>query len=306
LEKPATHSIGEVTAVIQTVRRTDRIVQVGLQQRSGAHFRSAVEAVRSGAIGTVRLAKAWTVHRRTPTLPAAETTPPNAVHYDLWLGPAPARRFHPSRFHYHWRWFWDYGTGELGNWGVHLLDIARWGLGVGLPTRIAAAGGNYGLSGEHETPDTLVVQYDYGDKTIVWEHRQWSDHGIEGRSAAVAFYGNAGTLIVDRGGWKIYDSREPRIADTSDQLRAHLRNFVDCIKSDQTPVADIQTAAVSTILGHLGNIAYRIGREIHFDAERLDFPSDPAAAALLRRPDRPPWGTLTTDACPSEASSRQS
>ena len=288
LEKPVSHTIAEATRIVEAAKRYDRVIQSGLQQRSGQHFQSAVELVRSGELGAVRLAKAWTVHRRKPIGKGREVAIPDEVDYDLWLGPAPIRPFESTRFHYDWRWFWDYGTGELGNWGVHMLDVARWGLDVELPSRIAASGGKYCFRDDQETPDTLVVQYSFPEKTIVWEHRQWSDHGIEGRSAAVAFYGEHGTLIVDRGGWKVYDSRQARTSDTSDQLRPHLRNFVDCIKSRQTPIADIVTGATSAVLCHLGNVAYRLNREVQFDPALLTFHDD-QANTLLHRTYREPW-----------------
>jgi len=289
VEKPVSHNVREGLQMVAAARRTDRVVQSGLQQRSGSHFQKAVEFVRSGRLGTVHLAKAWTVHRRKPIGRKRDGAPPDGVDYDLWLGPAPARPFNANRFHYNWHWFWDYGTGELGNWGVHMLDIARWGLGVDLPTRVSAAGGRFHFDDDQETPDTLVVHYAYPGATIVWEHRLWSTHGLEGRSAAAAFYGEAGTLVVDRGGWKVYDLAETIASDTSEQAVAHLRNFIDCIKTRSRPVADIETGHVSSALCHLGNIAYRVGHEVTFAPEAASFGSDRAANVLLSRSYRTPW-----------------
>ena len=246
VEKPVSHNVREGQQMVAAARRSGRVVQSGLQQRSGTHFQSAVDFVRSGKLGAVHLAKAWTVHRRKPIGRKRDSVPPDGVDYDLWLGPAPLRAFNANRFHYNWHWFWDYGTGELGNWGTHMLDVARWGLGVGLPTRISASGGRFHFDDDQETPDTLVVQYAYPRATIVWEHRLWSTHGVEGRSAAAAFYGEAGTLVVDRGGWKVYDLAETIASDSSEQPIAHLRNFVDCIKNRSRPAADIETGHVSS------------------------------------------------------------
>ena len=133
VEKPVSHSIAEGTAMLAAAEKHGRIVQCGLQQRSGAHFQSAIDVVRSGQIGNVRLAKAWSVHRRQSIGRTVDGSPPQGVDYDLWLGPAPQQPFNSNRFHYHWRWNWDFGTGELGNWGTHLLDIARWGLESSFP-----------------------------------------------------------------------------------------------------------------------------------------------------------------------------
>jgi predicted dehydrogenase len=289
VEKPVSHNVREGQQMVAAARRSGRVVQSGLQQRSGTHFQSAVDFVRSGKLGAVHLAKAWTVHRRKPIGRKRDSVPPDGVDYDLWLGPAPLRAFNANRFHYNWHWFWDYGTGELGNWGTHMLDVARWGLGVGLPTRISASGGRFHFDDDQETPDTLVVQYAYPRATIVWEHRLWSTHGVEGRSAAAAFYGEAGTLVVDRGGWKVYDLAETIASDSSEQPIAHLRNFIDCIKSRSRPAADIETGHVSSALCHLGNIAYRVGREVTFYPEAATFGSDREACLLLSREYRSPW-----------------
>lgn len=281
VESPSTHLIAEGPAMIQAASRLNRIVQVGLQQRSGSHFHSAIEFLRSGKLGNVNLAKAWIVHRRKPIGHKLDCDAPMQVDYAKWLGSAPVRNFNPNRFHFNWRWFWDYGGGELAHWGVHMLDVARWGLGVEYPQRISAVGGKFAFDDDQETPDTLAVQYGFGQKTILWEHRLWSSHGIEGRSSGVAFHGDAGTLVIDRGGWKVYDHRENITSDASDLLGAHLRNFVDCVKSRSTPVADLQVGNVSSVMCHLGNIAYRMQREVTFDPARLDFGSDIDANRLL-------------------------
>lgn len=262
VEQPLAHSIAEGERIVDAARRTGRIVQTGLQQRSGAHFRSAVELVRSGGIGRVRLAKAWAVHRRKSIGRHGDAPVPAGVDYRRWLGPAAERPFNANRFHHNWRWFWDYGSGELGIWGVHMLDVARWGLGVGLPLRVAASGGHLYLDDDRQAPDTLSVQYTYPDAAIHWEHRLWSNRAPEGRTAAAAFYGDNGTLIVDRGGWKVYDRRDSLTADASEQQVAHLRNFIDCIHTRRTPDADAITGQASCTLCHLGNIAYRLGREV--------------------------------------------
>lgn len=289
VESPVTHTIEEGARLLETARETGRVVQCGLQQRSGEHFRAAVELIRSGELGAVRLAKAWVSHRRKPIGFKADGPAPSDLDYDAWLGPAPGRSFHPNRCHHNWQWFWDYGSGELGVWGVHLLDVARWGLGVGLPNRVSASGGKHYLRDDRETPDTLTVQFSYPGAGIVWEHRQWTNHGIEGRSAAVAFFGDRGTLIVDRGGWKVYGRRENLTAEATELQPAHLRNFIDSVRSRRTPVADIEVGRQSSALCHLGNIAYRLDREIIFDPEAMNFGWDGEANSLLACEHRSPW-----------------
>jgi predicted dehydrogenase len=289
VEKPVSHSLAEGPAMIAAAQYYRRVVQSGLQQRSGDHFRSAVEYVRSGKLGSVHLAKAWTVHQRKAIGFKKNVAVPAGVDYDLWLGPAPSRPFNPNRFHYNWHWFWDYGTGELGNWGVHLLDVARWGLGVEFPTQVSAIGGKHYFHDDQQTPDTLLVNYAYPGKTITWEHRLWSSHGMEGRSAAVAFCGDRGTLIVDRGGWKVYGQKESVATGPSELLEPHLRNFVECVKARTVPACSIEIGHVSSALCHLGNIAYRVGRSIQVNPASGTISEDTAAGQLTRREYRAPW-----------------
>ncbi len=245
VETPVTHRLYESTAVIESARRHQRIVAAGLQQRSGSHFQSAVRLVQSGQLGKVTLAKAWFVQRRQPIIEVAPTQPPAGVDYAAWLGPAAERAFAANRFHFHWRWFRDYGSGELGVWGSQLLDIARWGLNVDRPERVLAVQGDRVWNDAAETPDSLHVQFDCGGSTVIWEHRSWSNHAPEGRTAGVAFFGERGTLVVDRGGWKVYDSAESLTSDGSEQLTPHLADFIDCVKTRRTPIADLETGIVS-------------------------------------------------------------
>ncbi|MFN0056040.1 MAG: Gfo/Idh/MocA family protein [Planctomycetales bacterium] len=289
VEKPVSHSLEEGPAMLAVAQETGRIIQSGLQQRSGAHFQSAVEFVRSGQLGAVHLAKAWTVHQRKSIGSRPDCSPPPGVNYDLWLGPARERPFNPNRFHYNWHWFWEYGTGELGNWGVHLLDVARWGLNVGLPHQVAATGGKHYFQDDQQTPDTLHVNYAYPGCTITWEHRLWSGYGQEGRSAAVAFHGDRGTLIVDRGGWKVYGQRDSHSAEPGELLPPHLQNFIDCVKSRNQPTGDLATGVISSALCHLGNAAYRIGRSLQVHPETGMICRDPAAQALAVSDYRSPW-----------------
>ena len=289
VEKPISHNIIEGERMIEAARNYQRVVQTGIHQRSGSHFQSAVEFVRSGKLGRVNLAKAWTIHKRKPIGFKHDAKTPDGVDYEMWLGPAPKRAFNSNRFHYNWHWFWDYGTGEMGNWGVHMLDIARWGLGVELPTRVSASGGKFYFHDDQQTPDTHLVQYDFSDKRITWEHRLWSSHGTEGRSAAAAFYGDQGTLVVDRSGWKVYDLKETITSDSSEQARTHHRNFIDCIKSRQTPTSDIEIGHFTSVMCHLGNISYRLGREIAFDPQQRNFGNDSEANILLGREYSKKW-----------------
>lgn len=262
VEAPIGQSLDEVDQLTTAVSESGRVVQVGLQQRSGLHFQTAIQAIQQGVIGRVRMARAWVVHRRKPIGQKLEAAPPKGVDYAAWLGPAEARPFHPNRFHQNWQWYWDYGGGELSRWGVHFLDVAAWGLGVDLPNRVLATGGIFELEDDRETPDTLTVHYEYPGAAIQWEHRQWSSHGIEGRTAGTAFYGSEGTLVVDRGGWKVYDRKDSLTADATDLLGPHIANFLDCVRTRAIPNAPIEVGQRASRLVHLGNLAYRRGTSV--------------------------------------------
>lgn len=266
VETPACHFGGEAAQMIEAARTNQRIVAVGLPQRSGQHFQSAIRLVQSGQLGQVTLAKAWFVQRRQPLAPALPAEPPAGVNFESWLGPAPQRPFLEHRFHYHWRWFWEHGNGELGVWGSQLLDVARWGLDVAWPQRVASTNGRRVIADDAETPDALQVQFDCGDKTVIWEHRTWSNHAPEGRTAAVAFFGERGTLVVDRGGWKVYDSKESLTSDASELTLPHLADFLAAVKERRAPVADLEIGTVSARWGQLAAISHRVGREVQVDA----------------------------------------
>ena len=262
--------------------RTGRVVQCGVQERSGTAYADAINFLHQGRLGSVKLARAWVVHRRKPIPPKADSATPADFDYSTWLGHLPARPFNLNRSHFNWRWFWDYGGGELSHWGGHLLEVARWGLNAGWPERITAAGGKYAFQDATETPDTLLVQYAFADRTVQWEHRLWSGHAPEGRSSAVAFHGTRGVLVIDRGGWKVYDGEAAGGACSSADLdREHLLNFLSCVRSRQTPNCSLANSLISTGWCHLGNIAYRVGREVRFDPQSGICRDDALATQLV-------------------------
>ena len=287
VETPATHHAAEGAWMLETARRTQRVVQVGLQQRSGAHFQSAIRLIHSGKLGKIASAKAWFVQKRQPLAASTSSEPPTGVDFNAWLGPAPERAFAVHRFHYHWRWCWDYGSGDLGLWGSQFLDIARWGLNVSWPQRVAASGNNLVLHDATETPDSMHVLFGCGDQTISWEHRTWSNHAPEGRTAGVAFLGEHGTLVVDRGGWKVYDCAEQLVSDTGEPSRSHLAEFVDAVNSRSTPLADLESGIISAGWCHLANQSFRLRRELIVDASGR--PVDEAALANWVPTYREPW-----------------
>jgi predicted dehydrogenase len=288
VEKPISHNLVEGRRMVEAARKYRRVVQVGTQRRSMAHYASALEVVRSGKLGKVPFARTWIAGNRKTIGKKADAAVPPGVDYDLWLGPAPKRPFNPNRFHYNWHWNWDYGTGELGNNGIHMLDVTRWLLGLEAPVRMTSAGGKFYYDDDQQTPDTMVAAFDFAGTTVLWEHRIWSRTGLAGEPFGVMLYGEKGTLVFDRKGWHVEDgiTASDRGAEAE---RPHLRNFLDCVRSGKRPNADIEEGHKSTRLCHLGNIAYRLGRALRFDAANETLVGDAEANGLLGRSYRKPF-----------------
>ena len=274
--------------MVEAARKYDRVVQVGTQRRSGAHFQKAAEFVRAGGLGKVPFARAWIAGNRKSIGHKADAPVPAGVNYDLWLGPAPERPFNPNRFHYNWHWNWDYGTAEIGNNGIHGLDVVRWVLGLDAPLRVVAGGGKFFYDDDQQTPDTMLVTFDFPATSVLWEHRIWSKTGVQGDPFGVILYGAKGTLVFDKNGWHVEDGALAR-EKAVEMERPHLRNFLDCVKDGKRPNADIEEGHKSTRLCHLGNIAFRTGRAIRFDEKTESCIHDEEANRLLGRTYRKPY-----------------
>ncbi|HEY7311194.1 MAG TPA: Gfo/Idh/MocA family oxidoreductase [Gemmataceae bacterium] len=288
VEKPISHNLIEGRRMVEAARKYDRIVQVGTQRRSGAHYQSAAEFVRSGKLGKVPFVRTWIAGNRKTIGHKDDAPVPAGVDYDLWLGPAPERAFNPNRFHYNWHWNWDYGTGELGNNGIHMLDVARMVVGLDAPKTISCGGGKLYYDDDQQTPDTQIAVYDFPGTTVIWEHRIWSKTGVEGEGSGVIVYGEKGTLVFDGKGWHVHDGVQA--SDKAAEIeKPHLRNFLDSVRAHKRPNADIEEGHKSTRLCHLGNIAYRVGRRLTFDASTETIRGDAAANQLLGRTYRTPF-----------------
>ncbi len=294
VEKPASHTLWEGRRMVDVARAERRVIQVGTQNRSAPHYNEAVGLLQAGRIGEVIQATAWNSQRR-PNLAAQRAEPvPDGVDYDLWLGPSPERPFHPHRFHYTWHWFWDYGTGDVGNDGIHDLDIARWGLGVGLPETLSCTVLQT-KNTRWETPDTVVATFTFPEtsKLLVFEQRDWAPYTELGFENGVTFYGTEGRIEIGRAGYRLYLGNElvkDQPARTTNE--PHLLDFVDAVKSieDRRPHADIEEGHHSASLAHLINIAYRTGRHsLRFDPKTETILEDPDAQALTRRTYRAPF-----------------
>jgi predicted dehydrogenase len=290
-EKPVSHNVMEGRRMVEAARKYKRIVQAGMQRRSSPQFASARELIRSGKLGKVPFVQTWIAGNRRSIGHKPDGTAPAGVDYDLWLGPAPARAFNPNRFHYNWHWHWDFGSGEIGNNGIHVMDMARFLLDLDAPSRITSGGGKYFYDDDQQTPDTMVTTFDFPHTALAWEHRIWSPTNLEGDPASITLFGEKGTLIFDRKGWHVRDGIEAsdKAVAGLDIERLHFRNFVDCIKSGQLPNADIEEGHKSARLCHLGNIALRVGRVVNFDTNTETIKGDSQANNLLGREYRKPF-----------------
>lgn len=270
VEKPCAHNITECRVMAQAAKKHGRIVQHGTQQRSGDHFKEAKEYVKSGKLGKIAMSRTWAVLGRGSIGTKPDGQAPDHLDYKMWLGPAPSRPYNENRSHYNWRFFWDYGTGDMGNWGVHWIDIALWTLDLGWPEAIASSGGKFVFTDDKEVPDTQMTLYEYPDLTLFWELRMWSKQGIEGRGVGTAFYGEEQTLVIDRGGWQAYAPNGRKVAEGrpgNDMSLAHAQDFIDGVKSRKAPIGDIENGHISAAVAVFGNVAFHAGEKVRYNPE---------------------------------------
>lgn len=295
-EKPLSQTIQEGHLIREAARKYNRIVQVGTQRRSMHHFIAAADYAASGKLGKICHMKAWISQLRTSIGTPADSTPPSTADYDLWLGPAPKRPFNENRFHYNWRFFWDYGNSELGNQGVHVLDVALMALArmrpgqSCLPKRVSVTGGIYWLKDAKEVPDTQTVNYDYGDLLLSFELQSFSkSRPTEGAWAGTGFYGTEGSLVATGDGFTVFGPDGSVTLKVKDSGGSHEGNFLECVRSRKTPNADVEIGRQSTTMCHLGNISYKLGRDVKFDPKTETFPNDVEANKLLSKTYREAW-----------------
>ena len=291
VEKPASHNAREGEWMVAAARKHQRIVQLGTQRRSYPGVIEAIEKLKGGAVGRVLFSRGWYNNTRASIGHGKAAPAPDWLDYELWQGPAPERPFRDNLVHYNWHWFWHWGTGELGNNGIHALDVCRWGLGVDYPMRVTSGGGKYRFDDDQETPDTQTVTFDFGDKSITWEGRSWHPRGFEGSAFGIAFYGEKGTMVIDGANYTVFDFKGEEIDKGGEKGgdAKHYQNFIECIRSGKKPSADIEEGHKSTLLCHLGNIAWRTGRTLHCDPKDGRILDDAKAQALWGREYRKGW-----------------
>jgi predicted dehydrogenase len=313
VEKPLSHTLAEGRKMVEAAAKYNRIVQVGTQQRSGEHFQKAVALVQNGKVGKVTFVKTW-IHSNSA--PDGMGHPPDSdapawLDWDLWLGPAPYHAYNRNRCIGSFRSFWDYSGGTTTDWGVHLLDVVHWAMGVDAPKTVSAFGGRYVLDDNGEIPDTFEAIFEYpaspvsGKEFIVtWSNRHTNSHGPDGHNYGVEFYGTDGTLFVDREGYVLWSERRQIggesfpisstiRGDGSPQHYPHVVNFLDCVRSRTKPNSDVETTHRSTSAPHVANISYKLGgRKLHWNRDTEQFLDNPEANKLLTKQYRKPWNVI--------------
>jgi predicted dehydrogenase len=328
VEKPLGHTIKQGRAMVEAARRHNRIVQAGIQHRSAPHYREAARIVRSGELGPVHFVRIWNYINMFPNGigRAQDSEPPPGVDWDFYLGPAPYVPFNKNRFVGTYRWFWDYGGGMVTDYGTHRFDSMHQIMGVDAPLSVSASGGRYELKDGGETPDVIQVTYEYPGFVLSYEACDLNAHGAGGRTPGKsyyltrgtedrphgeAFYGTSGTLFADRLGFEVSPELKPaqhlaspgpgspaglRMARKEgsgpDATSLHVKDFIECVRSRKEPVGDVAIGHRATIVAHLGNIAYRTGRKIRWDAAKEEIIGDPQASELLSRKARKPWDLI--------------
>ncbi len=296
VEKPLATTIDEGRAMLEASNRHGRVVQMGSQWRSCKHIIEATDFIRSGKLGKISVVRGWAYLDWLPTIGnPADGVPPQGVDYDMWLGPAPKRPFNPNRFHFNFRWFWDYAGGLMTDWGVHLINMMLMGTGREWPKSVSSSGGKYVFEDNSETPDAQITVYEFPSYMLVWEHKAGLNNGLHGRSWGVQWSGTEGTIILNDGGWEIVTERKQANLDSErkpgsgDPRPAHVRDFLSCMKTRKQPCLNLEAGHHVSTVAHLGNIAYRTGRKLYWDATKEKIIDDRDADKLVGVKYRKPW-----------------
>jgi predicted dehydrogenase len=301
VEKPVSHNVREGRLMVNAARRNKRIVQVGSQLPSLPATQAFHDYVQSGKLGKVLMAKVWNAQMRNNLGHKNDEPVPPGIDYEIWTGPLPKLPFNRNHFHSTVNWHWHYGSGDIGNDGVHELDIARRALGVQLPTTVSGMGRKMYFDDDQQTPDTMNITFDFGDRLLTYEQRLWNPYGLEGCDNGISVYGDKavaqfGKFRGRNWGYRVLDGHDGKEIHfeqhgASSIDTPHARNFLDCVRSRQRPKVDIEEGHWATSLAHLANIVARTGRAIRFDPKTETIPGDPEANKLIAREYRQHWST---------------
>ncbi len=297
VEKPGSHNIWEGRKMVEAAHKYDRMVQHGVQLRSSAAMQEAVQHLRNGLIGRVYMARGLVFRWRADIGNKGFEPVPEELDFDLWLGPAQKRPFTRNLVHYNWHWHWDFGNGDVGNQGIHETDMCMWGLDVGLPEKITAMGGKFLWDDCKETPEILSSTFLYPKekKIIEFEVRHWNTNYEDGVKVGNIFYGDKGYMLI-----KGYDSYETFLNVGSEKYEPgpsrkaggdHFKNFIEAVRTRDKSLlnAPVETAHLSSALAHLGNISYRLERQLTFNPAAELFIGDDEANSMLTRNYRSPY-----------------
>lgn len=288
VEKPASHNIVEGKTAVAAAQKHNRMVQVGTQIRSAKLMQEAAAYVKSGALGKVIYGKSWETDRNREVHHVADSKPPRELDYDLWQGPVAQRPYNETIVRRSWRWLFDYGTGDLGNDAVHRIDYCRYVMGIdGMLETICCSGGKFFFEDDQEWPDTQIVNYEYPGKVLTCEMRLWSEPKLFGATEGAAIYGENGWMLLTNRMWKAYDADGKLMKEGRGDIggQAHVRNFLDAVRSRRRESLnqEIYSGHVSTVMCHAGNISWRTGQKLRFDAKTEVFDSKEANALVGRQ-----------------------
>ena len=304
VEKPCSHNPNEGELLVKAAMKYKTLIQMGNQRRSWPNVEEAIRQLHEGVIGRPYFAKTWYTNNRASIGIGKEVEVPSWLNYDLWQGPAPRQPYKDNTIHYNWHWFWNWGTGEALNNGVHMIDLARWGLNAEFPIRVTSAGGRYRYKDDWQTPDTQVITLEFNNNTsVAWEGRSCNGRNVEGTSVGCIFYGDTGSMFVDGNGYSIYDLDNKEIkkvtddsvdarnvASPADHLDAlHIQNFLSGITKGTKLNSHIAEGHKSTLLCQLGNIALRSGNALKTDPANGHIIGDTAAQQFWSRKYEPGW-----------------
>lgn len=288
VEKPGSHTAFESVLLAQASKKHGRLVQQGTQRRSLPAMREAMQRLKEGAIGTVHCARCWYDSDRPSIGRGKETPAPEWLDWTMWQGPTPERPYRDNVVHYNWHWFWNYGGGELANNGVHCLDLALWGLSeahgrILAPRRVTCNGGRYHFQDDQETPDTALVAFDFGPCAATWDGSSCHKRTGGEKHPFVSFYGDGGTMALSSEGYTLYDQAGKETGKNTPSFSdiPHFQNLADAIRDGKSLHCPAEEGQRSTMLCHLGNIAFRSGGTVEFDGEKQQLRNPSKEAAPL-------------------------
>ncbi len=303
VEKPSSHNPREGELLVQAQKKYRKLVQLGSQQRSSDHTIEIVKKIKQGLIGKPYFGKCWYSNTRKSIGIGNAVPVPEYLDWELWQGPAPRRPYKDNIHPYNWHWFWHWGTGETLNNGTHEVDICRWALGVDYPNTVTASGGRYHFKDDWEFYDTLVTSFEYDDKLITWEGMCCQGKQYYGRGRGSTIHGTSGTVLIDRGGYQVFDLNDKLIDEVKTEQRSttqdlqsidsmttkHFENLINAIRTGEKLRSPIEEGNISVTMLLLSNIAWKVNRTLHLDKQNGHILDDAKAMEMWGREYEKGW-----------------